>query len=70
MAICFSLPFDHVPLQDYDASDLDSFREIILSGCDTNNDGKVDKKELTMILMAINKDRTSSSSAAAASGSV
>lgn len=38
------------------SDDLDTFREAILSGCDTNNDGKVDKKELTMILLALNKE--------------
>ena len=41
--------------QDYDAKDLDEFQETILRGCDFNRDGKINKKELTMILMALSK---------------
>jgi len=40
----------------FGGDDLESFQTAILSGCDTNNDGKVDKKELTMILLALNKE--------------
>eukprot|EP00092_Neocalanus_flemingeri_P078778 GFUD01098048.1.p1 GENE.GFUD01098048.1~~GFUD01098048.1.p1 ORF type:complete len:115 (-),score=43.29 GFUD01098048.1:63-371(-) len=38
---------------DYDTSDLADFSQTILMGCDTNKDGKVTKKELTLILMTI-----------------
>lgn len=41
--------------QDYDAQDLQEFQKAILSGCDYNKDGKINKKELTMILLALSK---------------
>ena len=41
--------------QDYDAMDLHEFQKAILSGCDYNKDGKINKKELTMILLALSK---------------
>ncbi|XP_021966229.1 calbindin-32 isoform X2 [Folsomia candida] len=41
--------------KDYDVQDLADFEETILSGCDLNRDGKINKKELTMILLAISK---------------
>lgn len=41
--------------QDYDANDLADFEETILKGCDFNRDGKISKKELTMILLALSK---------------
>ncbi|KAH9394661.1 Calbindin-32 [Tyrophagus putrescentiae] len=40
---------------DYDATDLQEFQKAILSGCDYNKDGKINKKELTMILLALSK---------------
>lgn len=48
---------DNLPyvLQDYDAQDLEEFQEAILRGCDFNKDGKINKKELTMILLALAK---------------
>ena len=42
-------------LQDYDTSDLEDFEETIMKGCDFNRDGKISKKELTMILLALAK---------------
>lgn len=42
-------------LKDYDAQDLLDFEETILRGVDYNQDGKINKKELTMILLAIAK---------------
>lgn len=39
--------------QDYDAQDLLEFEETIMRGVDYNKDGKINKKELTMILLAI-----------------
>lgn len=42
-------------LQEYDAQDLAEFQKAIMSGCDYNRDGKINKKELTMILLALNK---------------
>jgi calretinin len=41
--------------QDYDAVDLQEFEETILRGCDYDQDGKISKKELTMILLALSK---------------
>ncbi|CAG0912211.1 unnamed protein product [Notodromas monacha] len=41
--------------KDYDAQDLSDFRESIMRGCDFNQDGKINKKELTMILLALAK---------------
>ncbi|XP_076371001.1 calbindin-32-like isoform X2 [Tachypleus tridentatus] len=41
--------------KDYDAQDLMHFQETILYGCDLNRDGKINKKELTMILLALTK---------------
>lgn len=42
-------------LQDYDAQDLLDFEETILRGVDYNQDGKINRKELTMILLALAK---------------
>lgn len=44
--------------KDYDTADLTEFQDAIMKGCDSNKDGKVSKKELTMILMAL-AERTS-----------
>lgn len=41
--------------QDYDALDLQEFQDAIMRGCDFNKDGKINKKELTMILLALAK---------------
>jgi len=51
-AVCF---VDLHYFQDYDAQDLLDFEETILRGCDFNRDGKISKKELTMILLALSK---------------
>ena len=41
--------------RDYDTTDLKDFEDTILKGCDFNRDGKINKKELTMILLALAK---------------
>jgi len=41
--------------KDYDADDLEDFHDTIMRGCDFNRDGKINKKELTMILLALAK---------------
>merc|ERR1712141_271385 len=41
--------------KDYDTKDLKDFEGIIMKGCDFNKDGKISKKELTMILLALSK---------------
>ncbi|XP_040572484.1 calbindin-32 [Lepeophtheirus salmonis] len=41
--------------KDYDSSDLADFEDTILKGCDFNRDGKISRKELTMILLALAK---------------
>jgi len=45
----------HFLFQDYDLSDLEEFRQAILQGCDFNQDGKINKKELTLVLLALAK---------------
>jgi len=42
--------------KDYDSSDLTDFEQTIMKGCDTNRDGKISRKELTMILMALSQN--------------
>jgi len=39
--------------KDYDAMDLKDFENTIMKGCDFNRDGKINRKELTMILLAL-----------------
>lgn len=48
---------DHLfPLpQDYDAQDLNEFEETILRGVGYDKEGKISRKELTMILLALAK---------------
>ncbi|KAL1115271.1 hypothetical protein AAG570_007302 [Ranatra chinensis] len=41
--------------KDYDAQDLQDFEDTILHGVDYNQDGKINRKELTMILLALAK---------------
>lgn len=50
--------------KDYDAQDLLDFEETILRGVDYNQDGKINKKELTMILLAISKHNQEEESSA------
>lgn len=38
--------------EDYDAVDLEELKNILLKDCDVNKDGRIDKDELTMILMS------------------
>lgn len=42
--------------KDYDAMDLKEFEQTIMKGCDFNLDGKINKKELTMILLALSQE--------------
>jgi calretinin len=41
------------PFQDYDAKDLTDFEETILRGVGYDSEGKIARKELTMILLAL-----------------
>jgi len=41
--------------KDYDSTDLEDFSESIMKGCDTNRDGRISKKELTMVMMALSE---------------
>merc|ERR1719431_1297455 len=50
LRICWSLS-----RRDYDNTDLADFAQTIMKGCDTNRDGKISKKELTMILIALSE---------------
>ncbi|ESO82261.1 hypothetical protein LOTGIDRAFT_134987 [Lottia gigantea] len=40
--------------EDYDAEDMEEFKEILLKKCDLNHDGKIDRDELSMVLMSFN----------------
>lgn len=42
--------------EDYDADDLLECQKILLEKCDVNHDGKINKDELTMVLMSCNKN--------------
>ncbi|XP_046811939.1 calbindin-32-like [Lucilia cuprina] len=44
-----------VKKDDYDASDLKAFEETILRGVGYDKDGKISRKELTMILLTLAK---------------
>lgn len=44
-----------ISFQDYDTEDLAEFKKVLLDTCDTNRDGKINKEELTMVLMAFNR---------------
>ncbi|XP_069676469.1 calbindin-32 isoform X1 [Periplaneta americana] len=50
--------------KDYDAQDLQDFEETILRGVDYNQDGKINRKELTMILLALAKHNQEEEAAA------
>ncbi|KAL5021914.1 hypothetical protein ScPMuIL_001069 [Solemya velum] len=41
--------------EDYDADDLGECKRILLDKCDLNHDGKINREELTMVLMSFNK---------------
>ena len=41
--------------EDYDEEDLLECKEILLEKCDLNHDGKINKKELAMVLMSYNR---------------
>ncbi|XP_052060840.1 calbindin-32-like isoform X2 [Mytilus californianus] len=45
--------------EDYDEEDLLECKEILLEKCDLNHDGKINKKELAMVLMSYNRISTS-----------
>ncbi|GBP36107.1 Calbindin-32 [Eumeta japonica] len=47
------LYLDQTALQDYDAQDLLEFEETILQGVEYSSDGKISRKQLTMILLAL-----------------
>lgn len=49
------LHFQFLLFQDYDASDLNDFEETILQGVGYDAEGKISRKELTMILLALAK---------------
>ena len=42
--------------QDYDADDLLECQKILLEKCDLNQDGKINKEELTMVLTSASKN--------------
>lgn len=44
--------------EDYDEEDLMECKDILLEKCDLNHDGKINKKELAMVLMSYNRQST------------
>ncbi|GFN86000.1 Calbindin-32-like protein [Plakobranchus ocellatus] len=38
--------------EDYDADDIEEFKDILLRECDINHDGRIDKDELSMVLVS------------------
>ncbi|KAI8746413.1 Calbindin-32, partial [Biomphalaria glabrata] len=40
---------------DYDADDIEEFKDILLRECDLNHDGRIDKDELSMVLISFAK---------------
>ncbi|UYV80222.1 CALB1 [Cordylochernes scorpioides] len=43
--------------KEYSAQDLAEFKEAIMQACDVNRDGKVNRKELTMVLLAVSQQQ-------------
>ena len=41
--------------QDYDAEDIEECKAILLKECDLNHDGRIDKEELSMVLISFAK---------------
>ncbi|XP_035824709.1 calbindin-32 [Aplysia californica] len=41
--------------EDYDADDIEEFKDILLRECDINHDGRIDKDELSMVLVSFAK---------------
>ena len=42
-------------VQDYDADDIEEFKDILLRECDVNHDGRINKDELSMVLVSFTK---------------
>ena len=38
-----------------DTKDIDEFQRMVMDGCDANGDGKINKRELTTVLLALAK---------------
>jgi Ca2+-binding EF-hand superfamily protein len=38
-----------------DTKDIEEFQRMVMDGCDANGDGKINKKELTTVLLALAK---------------
>lgn len=38
-----------------DTKDIEEFQQMVMEGCDANGDGKINKKELTTVLLALAK---------------
>lgn len=57
-----------------DTKDINEFQRMVMDGCDANGDGKINKRELTTVLLALakyaseeEKQQTTTAAAAAAS---
>lgn len=38
-----------------DTKDIEEFQQMVMEGCDANGDGKINKRELTTVLLALAK---------------
>lgn len=38
-----------------DTNDMEEFERMVMEGCDANGDGKINKRELTTVLLALAK---------------
>lgn len=43
------------PTQMPDTKDIEEFERMVMEGCDANGDGKINRKELTTVLLALAK---------------
>ena len=44
-----------LPKQMPDTKDIEEFQQMVMEGCDANGDGKINKRELTTVLLALAK---------------
>lgn len=50
-----------IPSQNPDTKDIEEFQSMVMEGCDSNNDGKINKCELTTVLLALAKHASGAS---------
>lgn len=50
-----ALPWNQQKKQAPDRKDIEEFEQMVMEGCDANGDGKINRKELTTVLLALAK---------------